>query len=116
MKLGNPINVRLSLEQQLTYEQQAATVGKPLSTYLRDRLEHQDLILEELASIRRAMHALKDTAKNKEETASATGESILLEILLTLRATASPGKSSVVQKELERAGYNIWVSPAAHQI
>ena len=42
MKLGNPINIRLSLETEAMYEAEASARNLPLRTYLRQKLEEGD--------------------------------------------------------------------------
>jgi len=42
MALGSPVQLRLSPDQRMIYEDEAALQGKPLTTYLRERLEAQD--------------------------------------------------------------------------
>lgn len=105
MALGNPINVRLSVEKQLMYEAEAEARGIGIGTYLRGRLEDEDAILEELSSLRRAF----------ERVAGANGssnygrqETVMLEMLLLLRQIAQGEKTQRAQQELKRLGLKIW--------
>lgn len=112
MALGHPVQVRLSLESRLRYEAEAAAIDKPLGTYLRDRLEAEDVVLDELRMLRRAVERAT-AAREKEAQGISSGNemegitSVLLEILLTVRQMAG-AKNDVAQKEVERNGYKAW--------
>lgn len=109
MKLADPVPLRLSMAKRELYEAQAMAAELPLSTYLRNRLESEDAVLDELQMLRRAVERLAD--RPGEDSASGnpldgmTG--VLLEMLLTLRQIGG-GKSNTAQKEVERLGYNVW--------
>lgn len=109
MNLAPPIPLRLSIEKKALYEQQAMASNVPLSTYLRSRLEREDLMLEEMQMLRRAVQRL---AEQEQPEGSEPGElagmaGVLLEILLTVRQIGG-GKSTTAQKEIERLGYAAW--------
>lgn len=113
MSLGEPVRVRLSLEKQMLYEAQAAAEGKPLGTYLRERLEREDVLLEEMGALRRAVEratgAIKDRPQLQNRDASqGLPMGLLVELLLLTRANIAPAKSQMVQKEVERIGLDIW--------
>lgn len=55
MRLSNAIPLRLSVEKRELYEAQAMAAELPLSTFLRDRLEREDVLLEEVQMLRRAV-------------------------------------------------------------
>jgi len=105
MTLGNPINIRLPIEQQLKYESQAIEHGLPLRTYLRQRLESGDNILTELSALRKAVEQTTPFSDAGNDD-SKTG--IMLEILLLLRQIAQPQKVQIAQHELKRLGFDIW--------
>ncbi|MBB2973718.1 mobilization protein [Mesorhizobium sp. RMAD-H1] len=113
--LGNPLTLRLSPEKHLQYEDEAARRGKPLGTYLRERLEAGDAVHDELAAIRRelfGLHRAIDDLVNEGlrtvEKRSGGTTPLMLEILLLLRAVAGMDKLTMVKGELRRLGYMPW--------
>lgn len=113
MSLGNPIQVRLTLEKQFEYEQAAARAGKPLSTFLRETLEKADTTANALDEIRRGMagletliedFVLQSNGRNKNENEIKYRD--IMEILLFLRFSSKPDIRKEVRAELERMGYN----------
>jgi hypothetical protein len=109
MRLADAIPLRLTLEKRELYEAQAAAAELPLSTFLRNRLERDDLLLDEVQMLRRAMERLADRAPGA---ASGTAHgadmtAVWLEMLLTLRQLGG-AKSGLAQKELERQGFELW--------
>lgn len=111
MSLGNPVQVRLRPEQRLRYEDEAATVGKPLGTYLRDRLEAEDVVLDELRMLRRAVERVASEARESPDQGAGSGldgiTGMLLEVLLTVRQMGG-AKNDLAQREVERIGYKTW--------
>lgn len=112
MRLADAIPLRLTLEKRELYEAQAAAAELPLSTFLRNRLERDDLLLDEVQMLRRAMERLADRAPGAPGTASGTAHgadmtAVWLEMLLTLRQLGG-AKSGLAQKELERQGFELW--------
>ncbi len=113
MLLGHPIQLRLKQEMQLAYQEEAASLGKPLASFLRERLEAQDetrAVLThvrcEIASLRLLMEdieAQKNIAGNNNSSSDAT----LLELLLLLRQLCRPEHVKIAQGELNRLGYSI---------
>lgn len=112
MRLADPIPVRLSVENKAFYESLAAAEGKPLGTYLRERLEREDVLLEEMAALRRAVERATGGIKDEpeRETGIAPPLGMLVELLLLTRASIAPGKMQMVQKEVERLGLDVWHS------
>ena len=112
MALGHPIHLRLSAEKQHLYESEAASRNLPLVTYLRQRLENGDALLEEISALRRAVSmATKNisAAQSSEETPTpSTSLAIQIETLLLLRSMASPQKSQIIHGELKRLGLKVW--------
>lgn len=84
---------------------------QPLSTFLRARLEREDVMLEEVQLLRRAVERMADRAPGDGKSAFDVGDMtvILLEMLLTIRQLGG-SKSGIAQKELERQGHTIWSS------
>jgi hypothetical protein len=114
MALGEPIKLRLKTDSQRHYEEAAAARGLPLATYLRDRLEHGDRVIEQLAELRLLVTealAVRDHEK-PELTASAHSDAVnsgmLIEILLLLRQVVPADKLNVAHGELRRQGITIW--------
>lgn len=111
MRLADAIPLRLTVEKRELYEAQAMAAEQPLSTFLRARLEREDVLLEEVQLLRRAVERLADRASGDEKTVPAGGDmtAIFLEMLLTLRQLGG-SKTGIAQKELERQGHTIWSS------
>lgn len=111
MRLADAIPLRLTVEKRELYEAQAMAAEQPLSTFLRNRLEREDVMLEEVQMLRRAVERMADRAPEGEKTAQAGGDmtAIFLEILLTVRQLGG-SKTGIAQKELERQGHTIWSS------
>ncbi len=101
------ISVRLSADAWARYsaEAQARRVG--LATYLRQRLEKQDLLVAELA-IRAAAEQGASTREASTSSTPLSDSGTLVEVLLLLRSLAGPQKSAVAQKEVERRGLSSW--------
>lgn len=121
MALGNPIQIRLSPEKQFILEREAEAAGKPLGTFLREKLEGETDTRDELAALRRAVDAdlgaIRDAVTSIQDrsapTHAGTGPSradngLLLEIALLLRAIAGPERMKLVQTELRRLGFDVW--------
>jgi hypothetical protein len=109
MRLADAIPLRLTVEKRELYEAQAAAAELPLSTFLRNRLEREDLLLDEIQMLRRALERVADNHKGPATNAVNTTETmpVLLEILLTMRQLGGQ-KAVLAQKELQRQGINIW--------
>lgn len=112
MRLSDPIPLRLKVEQRERYEEHAANANVPLSTYIRERLEEQDVAMQEITRLRRAVERLADSADGNDQNRGAgmvdsSTLGLLVEMLLTVRTIAG-GKSTAAQKEVERMGLNVW--------
>lgn len=108
MGLSDPIKIRLNIGKKLTYENEAARGDKGLSTYLRERLEKEDVILDAIAKVRNELEDVRmliDT--QRAQGASNEGDSgpVMLEILYLLRTMAGPEKVNIIQNEIKRQGY-----------
>ncbi len=81
----------------------------PLSTYLRNRLEREDAVLDELQLLRRAVERMKDQAPGEPQGSNGLQgmDGVLLEMLLTLRQLGG-AKNDLAQKEIARQGYEVW--------
>ncbi|MFV0455610.1 MAG: hypothetical protein ACK5NQ_11575 [Pseudomonas sp.] len=81
----------------------------PLSTYLRNRLEREDAVLDELQMLRRAVERMADRAPGGTQGGDGLQGmgGVLLEMLLTLRQLAG-AKNDLAQKEIARLGYDVW--------
>ncbi len=124
MALGEPIKIRLSLEKHLAYEEDAQRQGKPLAAYIRERLEAEDAIQNELAALRNKVEyivggvrheiaslwrKIEDAAANNgAESRDQTGQGSLIELLLMLRANTAPDKMMMIHAELRRLGLEPW--------
>ncbi|EMM4514106.1 hypothetical protein ACTZIH_25990 (plasmid) [Escherichia coli] len=118
MALGDPVKLRLSPQKQLIYEDEAARLGKPLSTYLRERLEEDDALRERfdglrdevrigLSEIRNAIEDREQTGSN-QQSAGAMNTALLLEMVLLLRDLGGPDRSTRAQAEVKRQGFEKW--------
>jgi hypothetical protein len=101
------VNVRLSTDAWTRYSAEAQARRVALATYLRQRLEHEDRLIAELA-IRAA--AEQDAAARDQPATDgpSTDSGTLVEVLLLLRSIAGPQKSAMVHKEVERLGLSSW--------
>lgn len=89
----------------------AAQQGQPLSTYLRDCLEREETLQEQLAGFRQALELL--AARPATDTPGAQGGQAewlpaILEMLLLLRHELSPAARQTAHKELKRRGMEPW--------
>lgn len=109
MSLGHPIQLRLKLEKQFLYQEEAAKQGKPLTSYLRDRLDKDDETLEAIESLRREVISLRFMVDDIPTAKSSTSncDPTLFEILLLLRQLCRPEQLKIAQGELNRLGYSI---------
>jgi len=104
-----PICVRLSDETRRRYEIASAARGISLSQYLRERLENEDYIAEQISDLRLIL--LDDRAYQQEvdaESLRVETWSVLLELLLLTRQNAPPEQLRVVHNELSRLGMQAW--------
>jgi hypothetical protein len=112
MALGHSIQLRLSAERRLLYETEAANRNLPLGTYLRERLENGDALLEEISALRQAISmAIKNTSAAQSNHAAptpSTNLSIQIETLLLLRSLNNPQKLQIIHGELKRLGLKVW--------
>ena len=112
MALGRPIQLRLTAEKHILYEAEAANRNLPLGTYLRERLDSGDHLLEEISALRQAVSmATKNisAAQSSDVTpAPSTNPSIQIETLLLLRSLANPQKLQIIHGELKRLGLKVW--------
>lgn len=118
MALGNPVQVRLSIEKQAIYEDEAARAGKPLATYLRERLEASDNTQEQVRSLRRELTGLRHLVEDLAEAGiqggsgggmSAGDRAALIETLLLLRHISKPDQRQEARAEMRRNGINMWI-------
>lgn len=109
MRLADAIPLRLTVEKRAMYEAQAMAAELPLSTYLRNRLESEDAVLDELQMLRRAVERMTDQAPRESQPSNGLQgtDGVLLEMLLTLRQL-SGAKNDLAQKEIARQGYEVW--------
>lgn len=123
MALGDPISIRLSAEKHFHYEDEAMRLNKPFGTYLRERLEADDTMRDELNTLRQEVgiglsairQALEDAATQSESaaierapTAVANANALLLEMLLLLREIGGPERMKRTHAELLRQGLKPW--------
>ena len=98
------VGLRLSREAWERHSAAAERLGIPLSTYLRQRIDEQDRLADEVAALRAEL----------ERRAPANGSNgtippgVAIEQLLLLRILAGPQKANVVHKEVERCGLETW--------
>jgi hypothetical protein len=95
------ITIRISPEERLLYEAEAAYRKQSLSAYLRERLEKSESSSHELQN----MH---DLLKNLTSSSSSHDQGILLEILLLLRYMAGTEKLYMVRNDLNRLNIPTW--------
>ena len=107
MSLGHPIQLRVTLEKQYFYQEEAAKLGKPLATYLRERLESSDDTLSAISSLQRDLASLRFLLEDKPKASdtSAETQTSLVEMLLLLRQLCRPEQVKIAQGELNRLGH-----------
>jgi hypothetical protein len=88
------ITIRLSPEDRLLYEAEAAYRKQSLSAYLRERFEKME-------------SPSRGVPENVIQFSSQE-QGMLLELLLLLRRIAGPEKVSMVQSELKRLKIPVW--------
>ena len=121
MALGEPIKFRLTPEKHAQYEDEAARLGKPLGTYLRERLEADDAVRDELAELRREVVGLHRAVEDLAGEGPRAGggdegtKAVMLEVLLLLRAVAGADKLKMAQGELKRLEHEIWTPGEAQR-
>ncbi len=103
-----PIGMRLPSEAWQRYSAAAQRLGLPLSTYLRQRLDDQDHLADELAALRAELQRKATTDEPKADGAPAFDPGLLVEMLLLLRMLAGPQNANVAQKEVERRKMKSW--------
>lgn len=122
MALGNPIQIRLNVEKQAIYEDEAARLNKPLATYLRERLEADDSARGGLDTLRyeigAGLSAIRQAVEEGGGKASGTAipaaapsqinNALLLEMVLLLREIGGPERMKRTQAELKRQGLQMW--------
>lgn len=115
MALGHPVQVRLNPSRQLIYEDEAARQGKALATYLRERLEAQDdeqarsaALRAELANGMAELRGIVERGGTSTSGNNAADQSMLLELLILMRAVAGPDKIKMAHAEMKRQGVKHW--------
>lgn len=114
MALGSPVQLRLSPDQRMIYEDEAARQGKALATYLRERLEAQDNKQARSAALRtelaNGMAELRGILERRDITPTGVicEPSVMLELLLLLRSLAGPDRLKMTHAELKRQGLSVW--------
>ena len=116
--LGNPLTLRLRLEKHAQYEDEAGRLGKPLGTYLRERLEAADETRDELLEIRKQLatlrHLIEDLADGGPREREGPGTNpVQIETLLLLRAIAGPERMKPVMGEMKRLELQTWTPEEA---
>jgi hypothetical protein len=106
------IHLRLNRRAWERYANEAAALAKPLSTYLRERLEREDELLAELASIRRAVENLAASPPPPTTSGGDNSSHLILEVLLLCRSLAQPQRTETAHAELRRLGLEVWQPPA----
>jgi hypothetical protein len=105
------VAIRLDYATWERYSAEATAKHLGLSTYLRQRLEEQDRVLAELASLRQSMEDLAAPASSGTSGGGAT-PGVALETLLLCRAMAQPQRVDMVQSEVRRVGLDVWEGPS----
>lgn len=107
-----PINIRLSKIEHQKYQNQAASCGLPISTYLKQKLEYNDKLLKQNNRLIEEITSLKRLVSQISEIKYATGDkgdniNIMIEMLLLL---LQPKHIQLAQQELKRLGIDHWRS------
>ncbi len=97
---SNQVTIRLSDEAWARYSSLAEARGVALSTFLRQRLEHQDEFIESQLALRAR------PAPEPSPPPGPSGETV--EMLLLLRVIAGPQNSRMIHAEVERQGFEVW--------
>jgi len=105
------VAIRLDYATWERYSAEASAKHLGLSTYLRQRLEEQDRLLAEFASLRQSMEDLAAPA-SAGTSGGGAAPGVALETLLLCRAMAQPQRVDMVQSEVRRVGLDVWEGPA----
>jgi hypothetical protein len=100
------VGLRLSREAWERHSAAAERLGIPFSTYLRQRLDEQDRLADEVAALRAELER-----RNPEPATGSSGSlppGVAIEQLLLLRTIAGPQNANIVRKEVERRGLETW--------
>ncbi|CAM2164581.1 conserved hypothetical protein [Burkholderia latens] len=117
MALGDPIKLRLDPQKQYQYEEEAAALDMPLSTYLRQRLERGDDVAEQIGELRRAVADIANRSgggggDSQVQRDLPIGDKaslgMLVELVLLLRTVVPADKLTVVHGELRRQQLPVW--------
>jgi hypothetical protein len=99
------VGLRLSREAWERHSAAAERLGIPLGTYLRQRIDEQDHLADEVAALRAELERHRAPANGSNGTIP---PGVAIEQLLLLRILAGPQKANVVHKEVERCGVETW--------
>lgn len=111
------VSVRLNQDTWTRYMAAAQSLGIPLATYLRSRLEQEDQLRDHQRQLEATMTTFLRTVEQSRSVRAApagpAGEAhlapgVLAEMLLLLRMVAGPQNATVAQKEVERRGLKAW--------
>ena len=114
MTLSYPVNIRLPEKQHIIYQAEAASRGLSLSAYLRQKLEQQDTLNQQLYHLHQAIaeqnkkNDLPTSFKSENSSILPSSEIIQLETLLLMRTICNPGNMRMIHSELKRLGYQPW--------
>jgi hypothetical protein len=108
MEPGKPINIRLSFESEVRYEAEARARDLPLRTYLRQKLEENNDVAQEISELRLAIENGIFQGQKSNGINGAQDLSLLLEMILLLRQIAQPHKVQLAHAELRRLGFEVW--------
>lgn len=110
-----PVQVRLSPEKYERYENTAKLGGLPLATYLRNRLENEDQVLDVLEGLHDILQEVERRLlflEDKTERSPGGVDAVAIETLMLLRSLArGSGKRQdleMIHGELRRQGFTPW--------
>lgn len=104
--MSKPVPIRFSETELGRYIKEAGDT--PLSTYLRKKIQATDLLIDELKELKHLVQNQSLLAKSNNNYDESDSFSVLVELVLLLRAVSTPEKREAVHAEMNRLGIPVF--------